>query len=66
MSSDTDLDLLRRFEPVIRYTRAEEFFPVDLSFLLRDSRRNDTRIRVLMPLRLTPRHLSGSLGDDYG
>ncbi len=30
MSSETDLDLLRRFEPVIRYTRGEQFFPTDV------------------------------------
>lgn len=41
MTSETDLDLLRRFEPVTRYTRREEFVPVNVSFLLWDSRRND-------------------------
>jgi hypothetical protein len=30
MSSDRDLALLRRFEPIIRYTRGEEFFPIDI------------------------------------
>jgi hypothetical protein len=30
MSPDTDVALLRRFEPVIRYTRGEQFFPIDV------------------------------------
>lgn len=30
MNSDRDLALLRRFEPIIRYTRGEEFFPIDV------------------------------------
>jgi hypothetical protein len=25
-----DLELLRRFEPVIRYTKGERFFPIDI------------------------------------
>lgn len=29
-NSRADLDLLRRFEPVIRYTRGEQFFPMDI------------------------------------
>lgn len=31
MSTATDLALLQRFEPVIRYTRGEQFFPVDVA-----------------------------------
>src|SRR5262245_2625776 len=30
MNERRDLALLRRFEPVMRYTRGEEFFPVDI------------------------------------
>jgi len=30
MSAETDRTLLRRFEPVIRYTRGERFFPMDV------------------------------------
>jgi len=30
MSAETDRVLLRRFEPVIRYTRGEQFFPMDV------------------------------------
>jgi hypothetical protein len=30
MSAETDRALLRRFEPVIRYTRGERFFPMDV------------------------------------
>jgi hypothetical protein len=29
MGSDADVALLRRFEPVVRYTRGERFFPLD-------------------------------------
>lgn len=35
MNSETDLDLLRRFEPVIRYTRGEQFFPTDVESYVR-------------------------------
>ena len=31
MSREADLALLRRFEPIIRYTRGEEFFPMDVA-----------------------------------
>ena len=31
MSRAGDLELLRRFEPVIHYTRGEEFFPIDIA-----------------------------------
>ncbi len=33
----TDLDLLRRFEPVIRYTRGEKFFPMEVDAYVRES-----------------------------
>jgi len=32
-----DLDLLRRYEPVIRYTQGEQFFPTDVDRYVRDS-----------------------------
>lgn len=31
MTSEADLALLRRFEPVLRYTRGEKFFPMDVA-----------------------------------
>jgi len=31
MRQTSDLELLRRFEPVIHYTRGEEFFPIDIT-----------------------------------
>lgn len=31
MSRETDLALLRRFEPIVRYTRGEIFFPMDVA-----------------------------------
>lgn len=31
MNVDTDRDLLRRFEPVIRFTRGEQFYPMDVA-----------------------------------
>lgn len=33
--ASTDLALLRRFEPVIRYTRGEQFFPMDVESYVR-------------------------------
>ncbi|MBN1937504.1 MAG: hypothetical protein JW934_22795 [Anaerolineae bacterium] len=32
-----DLDLLRRFEPAIRYTRGEKFFPIEVDGYVRES-----------------------------
>lgn len=32
-----DLELLRRFEPVIRYTRGEKFFPIEVDAYVRES-----------------------------
>jgi hypothetical protein len=37
MNSETDRALLRRFEPVIRYTRGESFFPMDVEPYVRAS-----------------------------
>lgn len=39
MSTDrpTDLELLRRFEPTIRYTRGEKFFPMEVDAYVRES-----------------------------
>jgi hypothetical protein len=37
MNSETDCALLRRFEPVIRYTRGESFFPMDVEPYVRAS-----------------------------
>ena len=31
----SDLELLRRFEPVVRYTRGEQFFPMDIESYIR-------------------------------
>ncbi len=33
--STPDLDLLRRYEPVIHYTKGEQFFPVDVERYVR-------------------------------
>lgn len=35
MNPPSDLDLIRRYEPVIRYTRGEQFFPVSAADYLR-------------------------------
>lgn len=35
--SDADLALLRRFEPVLRFTRGEQFFPMDVEPYVRES-----------------------------
>jgi hypothetical protein len=37
MSERYELELLRRFEPVIRYTRGERFFPMDVEPYIRSS-----------------------------
>ena len=35
MDRDQELALLRRFEPIIRYTRGEQFFPMDVELYVR-------------------------------
>jgi len=37
MTAPSDADLLRRFEPVIHYTRGEQFFPMDVEPYVRAS-----------------------------
>jgi hypothetical protein len=37
MSQEADRTLLQRFEPVIRYTRGERFFPIDVDSYVRES-----------------------------
>src|SRR5512147_1377741 len=35
-ASASDLELLRRYEPVIRYTKGEQFFPTDVERYVRN------------------------------
>jgi hypothetical protein len=37
MTTTSDIELLRRFEPVIRYTKGESFFPMDVGRYVRES-----------------------------
>lgn len=37
MSAEADISLLRKFEPILRYTRGEQFFPVDIEPYVRGS-----------------------------
>ena len=37
MTTPSDLELLRRFEPVIRYTKGESFFPMDVNLYVQKS-----------------------------
>jgi len=36
-SSASDLELLREFEPIVRYTRGESFFPMDVERYVEES-----------------------------
>ena len=36
-TADGDLELLRAFEPVVRYTKGEKFFPMDVEPYVRAS-----------------------------
>lgn len=53
MTHSDDLALLRRFEPVLRYTRGERFFPMDVSYYVRECslwmQRPGTAPRCLVP-----------------
>ncbi|MFO7537788.1 MAG: hypothetical protein R6X32_06975 [Chloroflexota bacterium] len=53
MTSEADLALLRRFEPVLRYTRGEKFFPMDVATYVQSCSLWVQRPHQL-PLRLLP------------
>jgi hypothetical protein len=53
VTTEADLALLRRFEPVIRYTRGEQFFPMDVATYLQSCSLWVQRPNQL-PLRLLP------------
>jgi hypothetical protein len=58
-----DLTLLRRFEPILRFTRGEEFFPVDIDWYVRQCSLwvslPDGRVELLVPEgALTPEGLA--------
>jgi hypothetical protein len=54
MTNEGDLALLRRFEPVVRYTRGEQFFPMDVATYVRACSLWVQRPNQL-PLRLVPK-----------
>jgi hypothetical protein len=54
MTQPTDLALLRRFEPIIHYTRGEQFFPIDVARYVDTcnlwvKRPNDSQAECLVP-----------------
>ena len=67
----TDQDLLRRFEPVIRYTRGERFFPMDVERYVRASslwlqRGNDPPVCLVPEGELTLEKLAEPRSSDFG
>src|SRR5512138_657965 len=67
----TDLDLLRAFEPVILYTRGEQFFPTDVDHYVSDSslweHTPQGRDRMLVPQgQMSLQKLSESHPADFG
>jgi hypothetical protein len=71
MSVEADRALLRRFEPVIRYTRGESFFPMDVEpYVLASSlwkqRPNRPAVRLIPEGELTLEKLSEPRPDRFG
>ena len=67
----TDLELLRRFEPILRFTRGEPFFPMDVESYVRASslwaQRPDEPARLLVPEgELDLETLGRSYPDEFG
>lgn len=71
MNPEADVALLRRFEPVLRFTAGERFFPMDVDSYVRScslwARRPDGDARCLVPQGdLTLEHLGRPLSADFG
>ncbi|MBI4769769.1 MAG: hypothetical protein HY784_04970 [Chloroflexi bacterium] len=71
MSVESDQALLRRFEPVIRYTRGEKFFPIEVEPYVRQCslwvQRPDEEARRLAPEgELTLEKLTAPRADGFG
>lgn len=69
MSAERDRELLRRFEPVIRYTRGERFYPMDAELYIRASalwvlRPDGERVRLVPKGALTPDTLAEPRSED--
>ena len=69
-SFDTDLGLLRRYEPVLRFTRGEQFFPMDVEPYVRRcslwSQRPDREpVRLVPEGKLTLERLAGPHPGDF-
>nr|MBI2904074.1 hypothetical protein [Chloroflexota bacterium] len=57
-----DLTLLRRFEPVVKYTQGEHFFPMDVDRYVAESslwevRPDQPPVRQVLEHQLDPAHL---------
>ncbi len=66
-----DITLLRRFEPLIRYTRGERFFPIDVERYVRDSslwrqRPGETAELIIPEGQLTLERLSQPRPTEFG
>jgi len=70
MRTTSDIDLLRRFEPIIRYTKGEQFFPMDVEAYVRAcslwvQRPNEPPECLVSADELTLDHLSRSYPDEF-
>ena len=72
MSQANDIVLLQRFEPVIRFTRGEQFFPMDVAHYVNNSSLWVKRPNISKPQRLRPKgsltlqQLGQSRQDSFG
>ncbi|HZY65018.1 MAG TPA: hypothetical protein VFE21_03975 [Rubrobacteraceae bacterium] len=71
MSIGADRDLIRRHEPVIRFTRGEQFFPMDVEPYVRQCglwvhRRDEEAVCLVPEGKLTLERLAEPLSGDFG
>ena len=71
MDDSARLALLRRFEPVLRHTQGEHFFPMDAEAYIRASslwlyRRHEGPRQIVAPNELTPAMLARAYDDAPG
>lgn len=71
MSARSDLSLLRRFEPVVRYTKGERFFPMDVEPYVRSCslwahRPDDTSVCLVPEGKLSLERLAEPRADEFG
>lgn len=71
MNTQDEIALLRRFEPIVRYTRGEQFFPMDVEPYIRAcglwvQRPEQAPVELVPAGQLTPERLAQPYTDEFG